>query len=259
MSLGTTPTRSTGTTRSTSVTHVPADTTIGGWARGVTEAALPASSSSDADRPRGRGSRALAAAMVAGPMAMTGWFLVEPSVLPREEPAVFLASVASSVDRYLLATALLTLAGALAVPAAVGVARLLRPHRPLIARLLLVTMALSGLGLWAQTGFRLVVASLVRDGSVPASAVESYTAFQQGGLFEVLLLPALALGAVSTLAWVGALVSTRMVGLWVPTALLVGAVLASGEFSDVVTVGGAALGAAGNVALARLLLRRTAD
>ena len=38
-------------------------------------------------------------------------------------------------------------------------------------------------------------------------------------------------------------------------ALLVGAVLASGEFPDAVTVAGAAVVAAGNVALARILLR----
>lgn len=262
MSLGTTPVPP--TTPAHDAAHDPADGPaadgpVGQWAREVA-GPLPASAtpSQVADPAPLRGRRALATAMVAGPLAMTGWFLVEPSVLPREEPAVFLASVASSVDRYLLATAFLTLAGALAVPAAVGVARLLRPHLPRLSVVLLLTMALSGLGLWAQTGFRLVVASLVRDGSVPASAVESYTAFQQGGLFDVLLLPALALGAVSTIAWVVALVRTRMVALWVPAALLVGAVLASGEFPDAVTIGGAALGAAGNVALARLLLRRTA-
>ena len=227
------------------------------WARDVTgDAAEPstAPTTSATDSAPG-GLRAIAAAMVGGPLAMTAWFLVEPAVLPREEPAVFLGSVAGSVDRYLLATAFLTLAGALAVPAAVGVARLLRPRMPRLSVLLLVTMTLSGLGLWTQTGFRLFVASLVRDGSVPPSAVESFAAFQQGGLFDVLLLPALALGALSTLVWVGALVRTRLVALWVPVALLVGAVLASGEFPDVITVSGAALGAAGNVVLARVLLR----
>jgi hypothetical protein len=201
------------------------------------------------------GVRGLAAAMVAGPLAMTAWFLVEPAVLPREEPAVFLGSVAAAPERYLLATAFVALAGALAVPAALGVGRLLRPRMPRLAALLVVVMSLSGLGLWAQVGFRCFVVSMVRDGSVPASAVESFTAFQQNGLFDVLLLPALALGALSTLAWVGALVRTRLAPLWVPAALLVGAVLASGEFPDAVTVGGAAVVAAGNVALARVLLR----
>ena len=65
----------------------------------------------------GNGVRGLAAAMVAGPIAMTAWFLVEPAVLPREEPTVFLASVAAAPGRYLLATAFHTLAGALAIPA----------------------------------------------------------------------------------------------------------------------------------------------
>ena len=201
------------------------------------------------------GVRGLAAAMVAGPIAMTAWFLVEPAVLPREEPTVFLSSVAAAPGRYLLATAFLTLAGALAIPAALGVGRLLRPRMPRLAALLVVTMSLSGLGLWAQAGFRSFVVSMVLDGTVPASAVESYTAFQQNGLFAVLVVPALALGAVSTIAWIGALLRTRLAPLWVPAALLVGAVLASGEFADVVTVGGAALTAGANVALARIMLR----
>ena len=134
-----------------------------------------------------------------------------------------------------------SLAGALAIPAALGVGRLLRPRMPRLAALLVVVMSLSGLGLWAQAGFRSFVVSMVRDGSVPASAVESYTAFQENGLFDALLLPALALGALSTLVWVGALVRTRLAPFWVPAALLVGAVLASGEFPDAVTVGGAAV------------------
>ena len=203
----------------------------------------------------GSGVRGLAAAMVAGPIAMTAWFLVEPAVLPREEPAVFLASVAAAPGRYLLATAFLTLAGALAIPAALGVGRLLRPRMPRLAALLVVTMSLSGLGLWAQAGFRSFVVSMVLDGTVPASAVESYTAFQQNGLFAALVVPAVALGAVSTVVWIGALVRTRLAPLWVPAALLVGTVLASGEFPDVVTIGGAALSAGANVALARILIR----
>jgi len=203
----------------------------------------------------GSGVRGLAAAMVAGPIAMTAWFLVEPAVLPREEPAVFLASVAAAPGRYLLATAFLTLAGALAIPAALGVGRLLRPRMPRLAALLVVTMSLSGLGLWAQAGFRSFVVSMVLDGTVPASAVESYTAFQQNGLFAALVVPAVALGAVSTVVWIGALVRTRLAPLWVPAALLVGTVLASGEFPDVATIGGAALSAGANVALARILIR----
>ena len=115
-------------------------------------------------------------------------------MLPREEPTVFLASVAAAPGRYLLATAFLTLAGALAIPAALGVGRLLRPRMPRLAALLVVTMSLSGLGLWAQAGFRSFVVSMVLDGTVPASAVESYTAFQQNGLFAALVVPALALG-----------------------------------------------------------------
>jgi hypothetical protein len=251
---GTTP-GTDGTTPGTPTVNPPAAARgpVSRWARDV---AGPAPEPTVPTQPVAReGVRGLAAAMVAGPLAMTAWFLVEPAVLPREEPEVFLASVAAAPERYMLATVFVVLAGALAIPAALGVGRLLRPRMPRLAALLVVVMSLSGLGLWAQAGFRSFVVSMVRDGSVPASAVESYTAFQENGLFDALLLPALALGALSTLVWVGALVRTRLAPFWVPAALLVGAVLASGEFPDAVTVGGAAVVAAGNVALARILLR----
>jgi hypothetical protein len=240
------------TTPTSTATPTTSRGPVSRWAGDVAGPSPEATASQDAP---GSGVRGLAAAMVAGPIAMTAWFLVEPAVLPREEPAVFLASVAAAPGRYLLATAFLTLAGALAIPAALGVGRLLRPRMPRLAALLVVTMSLSGLGLWAQAGFRSFVVSMVLDGTVPASAVESYTAFQQNGLFAALVVPALALGAVSTVVWIGALVRTRLAPLWVPAALLLGAVLASGEFPDVVTIGGAALSAGANVALARILIR----
>jgi hypothetical protein len=163
--------------------------------------------------------------------------------------------VAGSPSRYLVATALLALAGALAVPAAVGVARLLRPQLPRLAPVLGLLMALSGLCLWAQVGFRLVVASLVGPG-VPASAVQTWAAFQDSPLFAVLLLPAFVLGAGTTLTYVGALLRTRVVGRWVPCALVLGAVLGSGELPDALTVAGAGVVAAANVTLARALLSR---
>jgi len=241
---------------SPSTTPVSASTTTsrGPVSRWAGDVSGPVAETTGAEQDPRYGVRALAAAMVAGPIAMTAWFLVEPAVLPREEPAVFLASVAAAPGRYLLATVFLALAGALAIPAALGVGRLLRPRMPRIAALLVATMSLSGLGLWAQVGFRSFVVSMVLDGTVPASAVESYTAFQDNGLFGALVVPALALGAVSTIVWIGALLRTRLAPLWVPAALLVGAVLASGEFPDVVTIGGAALTAGANVALARILL-----
>ncbi|MBJ7359851.1 DUF4386 family protein [Nocardioides sp.] len=218
------------------------------WARGV----VPAPH----EEVRDRGPRFIAGAMVASPLAMTAWFLVEPAVLPREDAEVFLGSVAASPDRYLAATAMVALAGALGVAAAIGVVRLLRERLPRLAPFLGVVLVLSGLGLFAQVGFRLVTLSLVPDGSVPESAVASHAAFQSSGYFDLLLLPGLALGALGTVLLLGALLRTGVVSRWVPFALLAGAVLASGELPDPVTVGGAALGAFANLQLARALLSR---
>ncbi|HEU5038661.1 MAG TPA: DUF4386 family protein [Nocardioides sp.] len=230
---------------------------VGDWASEV--ASRPAPGSATGDRPERAERRTLAAlgtAMVAGPLAMTAWFLVEPSVLPREDSRVFLESVATSPDRYLAGTVLLGLAGALSVPAGVGFARLLRHRLPRLGAVIGLLMALSGLGLCAQIGFRAMVWSMVEPGSVPASSVETYADFQTGGLFDVLVAPGLVFGGLATLLAVGSLLRVRVVPRWVPAAMVVGMVLASGEFADPVTVSGAAIGAVANLWLARALLAR---
>jgi hypothetical protein len=193
--------------------------------------------------------------MVAGPLAMTAWFLTEPAVLPREAPTEFLASVAGAPGRYLVATLLMGLAATLAVPAAAGVGALLRPRLPRLGAVVATLLFLSGIGLAAQVGFRIFVWSMVKSGSVPTWALPSYEAFQSGGAFDYLLAPGLVFGGVGTLLLVGALLATRIVRWWVPVALVAGVVLASGEFPDVVTVGGAALSAVANGRLAVRLLR----
>jgi hypothetical protein len=228
---------------------------ISGWARSVAEPAPTAAPlvTPTGDRAPSARRKGLAAALVAQPLAMTAWFLVEPAILPREEPALYLASVSASPGRYLAATAMVALAGALALPAALAIGRLLRPQLPRIAALLVAAITLSGLGLWSQLGYRTYVATMVSDG-VTASAVESHAAFQSSVLFDVLLLPGLAAGAVATLVLLVALLRTRIVERWVPFVLLAGTVFASGEFPDVVTVGGAALAVVGNLRLAKALL-----
>jgi hypothetical protein len=237
---------------------------VSSWARGVaghpSGPVSPATAALDVTRSGTRASRrtlaAYGAAIVGSPLAMTAWFLVEPSVLPREEPGVFLASVATSPDRYLAGTLLLALSALLAVPAAIGVARLLRPRLPRLGAAVGLLMFLSGVGLAAQVGFRGVVWSMVDPQAVPASSVETYTRFQGSGFFDALVAPGLVFGGLATLLLIGCLVRTRLVPLWVPGALFAGMVLASGEFTDVVTVAGAALGAVANGWLVRALLRR---
>ena len=155
--------------------------------------------------------------------------------------------------RSLVGTLLVLVAGALAVPAALGVFRVVEPRLPRLGPVIGVLMMLSGLGLCAQVGFRGFVWSLVDQDSVPASSVDAFTAFQSGGLFDVMVAPGLVFGGLSTLLLIGALLRTRLVGWWVPVVMLVGMVLASGELPDVVTVAGAALGAVANLQLARLL------
>lgn len=231
--------------------------TVGDWAREVVPTDADADhagrTSTGADR---RLAPVLATAMVVAPLAMTAWFLVEPSVLPREDADVFLASVASSPARYLAGTLLVALSGLAGMVAAFGLAKVLGRRLPRLGRVVGVLTFLSGAGLLVQVGFRSFVWSLVDASSVPAASVESYHRFQTGGLFDVLVAPGLVFGGLATLLTVGALVRTRMVPLWVPGAMVVGLVLASGEFADPVTVGGAAVGAAANLRLARELFTR---
>ena len=228
----------------------PTAPSAGDWARQIT----PAAAGAAAGRPGRRTSLGIAAALIANPLAMTAWFLVEPAVLPREEPRVFLDSVAASPDRYLAATGLIMLAGTLAIPAALGFVRVLRGRLPRLAAVVGVLMFLSGVGLCAQVGFRAVMWSIVDPGAVPASAVESFAAFQDGGLFDVLVAPGIVFGGVATLLTVGALLVTGILPRWVPAAMIASAVLASGEFADPVTIAGAALGVVANVRVVRALL-----
>jgi hypothetical protein len=211
-----------------------------------------------ADAPAHRSGRrtllGLGAAMVLSPVAMTAWFLVEPSVLPREDAVSFLASVADAPGRYLAGTVLVLLSGLLGLPAAVGFARLLRQRLPRFGAVVGVLMGLSALGLCVQVGFRAFVWSLVDAGHVPAESVASYTRFQEGGLFDVLVAPGLVFGGLATLFTVVALLRTRQVPRWAPGLMILGMVLASGEFADVVTISGAALGVVANLALVRALL-----
>ena len=229
--------------------------TAGDWAREV----VPAGPTTTTPRVASHGDRrvatTLATALVAGPLAMTAWFLVEPSVLPREDPEVFLTSVASSPLRYLIGTGLVGLSGLAGLIAAVALARVLGRRLPRLGIAVGILTFLSGAGLLVQVGFRSFVWSLVEQGSVPGSSIASYDRFQTGGLFEVLVAPGLVFGGVATLLTVGALLRTRLVPLWVPAAMVGAMVLSSGEFADPVTVAGAALGAAANLVLARQLFR----
>jgi hypothetical protein len=101
-----------------------------------------------------------------------------------------------------------------------------------------------------------MVWSMVEPGSVPASSVETYATFQTAGLFDYLVAPGLVFGGLSTLLAVGSLLRIGVVPRWAPVAMVVGMVLASGEFADPVTISGAAIGAVANVWLARALLAR---
>lgn len=243
--------------------HTSTSTTAqstGDWAREVVtpdgDTRRPEAAADPRNPARSRGALVLyATAMVAGPLAMTAWFLTEPAILPREAPTEFLASVAASPDRYLVATLLMGLAATLAVPAALGIGALLRPRLPRLGAIITTLLFLSGIGLAAQVGFRVFVWSMVKSGSVPSWAPPSFAAFQDGGAFDYLLAPGLVFGGVGTLLLVGALLATRIVRWWVPVALVAGMVLASGEFPDAVTVLGAALGAVANARLAVRLLR----
>ena len=95
--------------------------TAGDWAREVVPAE-PASHTTGVAGGDRRVATALAAALVAAPLAMTAWFLVEPSVLPREDAEVFLTSVASSPQRYLVGTGFVLISGLAGLIAAFALA-----------------------------------------------------------------------------------------------------------------------------------------
>lgn len=195
-----------------------------------------------------------AAVMVAGPMLMTAFQLTNSAILPREEPARYLASVAADTGGFTVAMVLYLLAMVAAIPGAAATLRLTR-HRARLLGLAGATFTVLGVAAGLATaGMQLSMLGLISDGAVLPYGVEAYTRFQDGPGFSIVVGPVVA-AVVGFLFTAIALGVSRKVPVWVPFALFGGLALGSNEFGWVVTVAGTAIQVVATAFIARALLR----
>jgi hypothetical protein len=203
--------------------------------------------------PRRGARRVLGALAVASPVLFAAFVAIDPGPLPREPAAEFLGAIAASPDRYVLATTfqVAAMATGLALAVAVGVAfRLSSRWLSGVAAALMATGCLGGAGF---AGAKLVAADLVVGGEVRPGAEETWTAVQQGPLFDVMSWP-LLMAIVGTVVVTAVLVRARAEVSWWPAVLyLAGFVLGSGEFPDLVTFLGPVVQIPAVVVIARRL------
>ena len=219
----------------------------------ATAAAVPTAPA--APRPTGLGGRLLAAAALLSPLAFGLQYVVDTSTLPREDPAVYLGGLAEAPGRSTLALCVYLVAVACIVPLALVLVRACRDSSRRLAPIAATVTMLGALAGAGFAGVRLVALSLVADGEVPAYGDAAWTAMQEGAAFAVLspLLLCAILGAfLATAVMVRA---RRDLGWWVAPTYLLGFVLASGEFPDVVSLVGGVVQAVALVPVARRALR----
>lgn len=200
--------------------------------------------------------RLLGAIAVSSPVLFATFVALDPGPLPREPASEFLGAIAAAPGQYVLATTvqLAAMVTGLAVAVAVGLA-----FRSSSRRLSAVAGALMAIGCLGGTGFvgaKLVAADLVADGQPRPGAEEAWTAVQSGPLFDVMSIP-LLMAILGTVVVTIVLVRARRDISWWPAALyLVGFVMSSGEFPDLVTFLGALVQVPAVLVIARQLNRR---
>lgn len=217
----------------------------------------PAGPPADGRRPLHTRRALLGAAAVVSPLLLAGAFALDPAGLPREDPAVFLGAIAASPDAYVAGTVLQLGAMVTSLAGAAVLALLFRHLAPRLSALTAVLLTLGAAGGIGFVGLKLAAIGLTADGALRPGAVDVWSSVQSGPAFTVLVGPLLcaALGLIATTVLL--VRGRRLVGWWPAPVNLVGAVLGSGEFPDVLTVAGPVVQAVATVALVRAFLRST--
>ena len=216
-------------------------------------AVVPTPAAGSADRAVHARRRLLAGAAFLGPIGLAAQYLLSSAGLPRDEAGPWLAGLAEDPTRQVLSVIayLVAMVGGVAGAALLALAgRRRAPWLSGIAAALLVTGSVGGGGF---AGLRLVAIELAEQGG--PSSVAAWEAVQGGAAFAVL--GSLVLMAIlGTLVGAAAVVRARQdIAVWAAPAMVVGFVLASGEFPAWVSVLGELLALAALVPVARAALR----
>lgn len=218
--------------------------------------AVAAHDSTAPSAPAGRDPRRIlqAATIVAGPVLMTAFQLLDPAILPREEAGRYLASVATDTDRFAISMICYMLAMVAGIPAAAATLRLTRHRARLLGLIGAVFTVLGVAAGLATAGMQLGTLGLIADGTVLPYGAEAFARFQEGPGFHIVVDPVVTavLGFLFTAIALGV---SRKVPLWAPFALFGGLVLGSNEFGWIVTVTGTMIQIAALATVARALLR----
>jgi hypothetical protein len=194
-----------------------------------------------------------AAALVAGPLAMLAFHLLNGSTLPRDDAREYLEQIASLGNRFPAATIAYMVAAAFNLGIGLAIIRLLgrRPSGVIAGSFLM----LAALGSFGFGGMNLLLWGFVREVGVTDDLVRGYAAFQDGLGFMLLAAIAFPAAIISTIALLVGLFRSRVSPLWVPALIIVGFVAGSGEFGRGGNIGGALIAVVAGIGLAQALLR----
>ncbi|MCF6379360.1 hypothetical protein L2K70_17240 [Nocardioides KLBMP 9356] len=185
--------------------------------------------------------RLLAASAVAAPALFTAYVATDPAPLPREPAVEFIGAIAAHPTAFIVSTSFQFAAMAAGVTLAAYVMVAFARTAPRLAPVVGVLLGLGYLGGAAFAGAKTVAADLVVNGAPRAGALEVWSAVHTGPLFEVLSWPLLMAIPGNLLLAVLLLRNRTVVGTWPAVVVVVGFVMGSGEFPDVVTLTGWAI------------------
>lgn len=197
--------------------------------------------------------RVLVGAAFLGPIALAAQYLLTTEGLPRDEAGPWLAGLAEDPTRQVLSVIAYLVAMLAGVAGAAMLALAGRRRAPWLSGIAATLLVIGSVGGGGFAGIRLVAVELAEQGG--ASSVEAWEAVQEGAPFAVL-------GSLVLMAVLGTLISAAAVvraradiAVWAAPAMVIGFVLASGEFPVWVSVVGELVVLASLVPVARAALR----
>jgi hypothetical protein len=197
--------------------------------------------------------RLLVGAAFAGPVGLAVQYALSTAGLPRDEAGPWLAGLAEDPSRQVLSVIAYLVAMVAGVAGAVVLAIAGRRSAPVLSGIAATMMVIGSIGGAGFAGMRLIAIELAERGG--HSSVQAWEAVQNGAPFAVL--GSLVLMAVlGTFVAAAAIVRARRdIAVWAAPAMVVGFVLASGEFPVWVSVLGEVVALVALIPVARAALR----
>ena len=216
-------------------------------------AAVVPSPAAGSARPVHARRRLLVGAAFLGPIALAAQYVLSSAGLPRDEAGPWLAGLAEDPTRQVLSVVAYLVAMAAGVAGAATLALAGRRRAPWLSGIAATMLVIGSVGGGGFAGMRLIAIELAEQGG--SSSVAAWEAVQTGSPFAVLG-SFVVMAILGTLVGAAAVVRARQdIAVWAAPAMVVGFVLASGEFPAWVSVIGELVALAALVPVARAALR----